>query len=118
MASKTCALGAAGIAALMALPSAMAQETGLDGLHAQRREGNRICMSDHFHHGSSSGHPTRKQAEAAAIRDWAGFTAWEYGLAWGSYAIAASKSMKCVQSGKTWGCELDARPCKRAPARR
>jgi hypothetical protein len=74
-------------------------------------------MSEHFHHGSSAGHPTKKIAEAEAIRSWAGFTAFEYGSAWGDYAIAASKTLECSQSDSgSWGCEVDARPCKRATA--
>jgi len=101
------------IAAMFAVaPVAVAEETGLAGIHEQRREGNRICMSSHFHNGSSAGQNTRKLAEAAAARDWAGFTAWEYGLAWGSYRLAASKSMQCDQSGAAWGCKVEARPCK------
>src|SRR5690606_26116180 len=105
-----------GLAACLASPPAIAEgETGLASIHEQRREGNRICMSTHFHHGSSSGHKTRKEAEAAAARDWAGFTAWEYGLPWGSYRLAASKSMNCSQSGATWGCQVEARPCKQIP---
>lgn len=93
-------------------PATAEEETGLAAIHDQRREGNRICMSSHFHYGSSSGHKTRKEAEAAAVRDWAGFTAWEYGLPWGSYRLAASKSMNCTKSGATWGCQVEARPCK------
>jgi hypothetical protein len=97
---------------------AAAEESGLAGLHAQKSEGKRICMSEHFHHGSSAGKPTQKEAEAAAIRDWSGFTGFEYGEAWSDYAIAASKTMKCARSGDDWSCELDARPCKSAKERR
>lgn len=95
------------------MPQAVAEETGLDVIHAQRREGNRICMSEHFHYGSSTGQPSRKAAEAAAARDWAGFTALEYGLAWASFNLAGSKGMKCSQEGRTWACQAEARPCKR-----
>lgn len=94
------------------VPSVMADETGLDAIHDQRREGNKICMTTHFHHGSSSGKKTRKEAEAAAAHDWSGFTAWEYGTTWGSYRMAVSKSMTCSQDGATWSCGTDARPCK------
>lgn len=115
MIRKATILFAASLAAGAFVPSAMAEgETGLSNIHEQRREGNRICMSSHFHYGSSSGQKTRKEAEAAAVRDWAGFTAWEYGLPWGSYRLAASKSMNCSQSGATWGCQVEARPCKSA----
>ena len=113
MIRKATVFAVASLAACLAVPPATADdETGLAGIHEQRREGNRICMSSHFHSGSSSGHKTRKEAEAAAVRDWAGFTAWEYGLAWGSYRLAASKSMNCTQSGRSWGCQVEARPCK------
>jgi len=112
MLRKTAVLFTAIAATYAAVPTAAAEETGLAGIHEQRREGNRICMSSHSHVGSSSGEKTRKLAEAAAARDWAGFTAWEYGLAWGSYRLAASKSMECSQSGATWGCKVEARPCK------
>lgn len=108
----TAVLFAAVTATFAATPMATAEETGFSSIHEQRREGNRICMSSHSHSGSSSGQKTRKLAEAAAARDWAGFTAWEYGLAWGSYRLAASKSMQCEQSGATWGCKVEARPCK------
>jgi hypothetical protein len=106
---------ALGIAAAVAglATTAAAQGMGLDGLHAQRREGGRVCMSDHFHHGTSAGQPTKKAAEVAAIQDWAGFTSLEYGSAWGNYALAASKSMQCSQASSGWSCELDARPCRR-----
>jgi len=95
------------------ISAAVAQETGMSDLHAQRVEGGRICMIDHFHYGSSSGQATRKAAEAEAIASWAGFTAWEYGDPWGDYRIAASRGMKCAQSGGSWACELEARPCRR-----
>jgi hypothetical protein len=90
------------------------EEGGLAGLHAQAREGRHICMTEHSHHGSSAGHPTKKVAEESAVRSWSGFTAFEYGAAWGDYAIAAGKDMQCSQSDSgSWGCEVDARPCKR-----
>ena len=38
---------------------------------------------------------------------------WEYGTAWGSYRLAASKTMECSQNGATWSCTTQARPCKR-----
>ena len=92
--------------------AALAQETSLSDIHDQRREGGRICMSDHFHSGSSSGSPTRKHAEVAAIRSWADFTVLEYGSPWGRYTLAASKSMQCAKESGGWGCSIEARPCK------
>jgi hypothetical protein len=107
-----------GVAALMGAgaPAAWAQETGLSDIHAQRLEGGRVCMTEHFHYGSGNGLPSRKAAEAEAIASWVGFTAWEYGDPWGSYRIAASRTMKCAQAGGTWSCETEARPCRRATA--
>ncbi len=98
-------------ASLVSMPVA-AEETGLSGIHAQKREGNRICMESHYHYGSSSGQKSRKLAEEAAIRDWAGFTAWEYGTPWGSFKLAASKNLSCTQTSDTWSCQAEARPCK------
>ena len=98
--------------------SAQAQETGLDGLHAQVRLGSRICMVDHFHNGSSSGLSSRRQAEAEAIRTWVDFTIWEYGPPWGSWKSAETKRVSCSQTSGAWACTLEARPCKPAVAAR
>ena len=104
----------AAIVGLSMSTSAAAGEGGLADLHEQKREGDRICMSEHFHHGSSAGESTQKEAEAQAVRRWAGFVAFEYGEPWGDYAISASKTMQCSASNTGWGCEVDARPCKSA----
>ena len=81
-------LGCAGALALgLVMASggaAVAQETGLAGLHDWVRVGGRTCLLDHFHDGSGSG-PTRAAAQRAAIQAWIDFTAWEYGSRWGSY---------------------------------
>jgi hypothetical protein len=90
-----------------------ASDGALVGLHDLRREGKKICMVDHSHNGSSSGLATRAQAEAAALRNWADFTALEYGGHWGSPLLASDKSMKCGQGSSGWSCDFDARPCKR-----
>jgi hypothetical protein len=110
---------AAGLACGLALSAeaAWAQGMGLDGLHAQARVGNKICMIDHFHNGASSGKASRKAAEAEAIAAWAGFTAWEYSGAWGSWRLSESKSMNCGQSGGSWGCTIESRPCRPAGGR-
>lgn len=115
---KAFILGLLSISTFAVVPFAAAQETGLDGLHEQRREGGRICMVSHFHYGSSGNFPTRKAAEAQAIKDWAGFTAWEYGDPWGRYRLAVSKKMECSKSGTSWSCKVEARPCKPAGRRR
>ena len=90
-----------------------AGETALVGLHELRREGGKTCMSEHEHYGSSSGQPTRKAAEVAAMQSWAGFTAWEYGGAWGNPALAGSKQMKCSGKPGSFACDFAARPCRR-----
>jgi len=89
-----------------------AQEFGLADMHDQRVEGGRVCMTDHFHNGSSNGQRSRKAAETAAQQSWIDFTALEYGSAWASVRIAASRGMKCTQSGSTWSCDFEARPCR------
>lgn len=102
----------AGAAALLMMLPAAAEESGLVGLHSKVKVGGKLCFSDHFHHGSSSGHATRKAAEVAAIRSWQDFTAWEYGGSWGSYANAVAKNMSC-SGGGSWSCNVEARPCRR-----
>ncbi len=102
---------AIGIAAATLIGSTAAGAQGLEFLHAQRVEGGRVCFTDHFHSGSSSGHATRAAAEKDAQAGWSSFTAFEYGDRWGSWRIAASKSMKCSQSSG-WGCQIEARPCR------
>lgn len=103
---------AAGLAAAAIATPAFAQSTGLDGLHEKVRVGGKLCFVDHFHSGSSNSEATRKAAEVAAIRVWSNFTAWEYGAAWGRWQNAASKTMNCSQSNGSWGCTINARPCR------
>ena len=79
---------------------------------AARRKG-RVCMADHFHYGSSSGHRNKKIARTEAIASWAGFTAFEYGNAWASFRNARSKSVKCQRSESGWACNIEAVPCRR-----
>ena len=95
--------------ALVAALPAAAQ--GLDGLHDQRAEGGRWCMSSHTHMGSGSG-PTRQAAERDAASNYASVTAWEYGNNWGSFQLAASRTTSCSQSGGSWSCSVEARPCR------
>ncbi|MEZ5842506.1 MAG: hypothetical protein R3D27_02070 [Hyphomicrobiaceae bacterium] len=82
-------------------------------LHSIRRERGLNCLVDHFHVGNSAGMRTKKTAEAAAISDWASFTAWEYGTLWGNFRVAANKTVSCEPSGAAWGCSVSARPCRR-----
>lgn len=93
---------------------AAADETGFADMHSQARVGDRICMTDHSHQGSSEGQPNRKAAEADAIRRWSSFTDLEYGSDWANFRIAAGKTVTCDGSSGSWSCFIDARPCKSA----
>lgn len=106
------------IAMLTAAPSIAAAQ--MSDLHSKVRVGNKLCMADHYHSGNSSGQPSKAAAEKAAIRNWEEFTDWEYGSAWGSFAAAVSKSVSCSGGGNSWGCFVEARPCRSAdgPRRR
>lgn len=84
----------------------------MENLHDQRREGNRICFSDHFHQGSGIG-KNEKVATAAAVLSWREFTAWEYGDRWGDWRLANSKEIKCDKEGGQVQCLVWARPCRR-----
>jgi hypothetical protein len=86
--------------------------TGLAASHDLRREGGRLCFSDHSHYGSSMGQSNERLAQAAAVNAWAEFVDLEYGGAWAHFASASGKDMKCSQSSAGWGCELTARPCR------
>ena len=91
---------------------ARADDTGLASIHDWRREGGKICMSDHFHDGSGNG-TSRKVAEDNAIRSWISFTDFEYGSVWASYALSGGKRMDCKQNGgQEWSCSVSSRPCR------
>ncbi len=104
-------------AVLGMLSTASASAQGMADIHTHVRVGNKICMADHYHYGSSSGHVSRKAAEAAAIQTYESFTAWEYGANWGRFALAESKSISCQNAGG-WGCTLEGRPCRPASGHR
>jgi hypothetical protein len=91
--------------------TAVAQESGLAGMHTWVRVGGRTCMLDHFHDGSGSG-PTRAAAQRAAIAAWRDFTAWEYGGRWGSWGASVSKKMGCSGGPGNFSCEVSSRPCR------
>jgi hypothetical protein len=93
--------------------TALAQDSGLVGLHALVRKGNKLCMAEHYHDGTSSNEPSKKAAEVVAIRVWQDFTAWEYGGAWGNFAMAESRGVSCSGSGNSWGCNVTGRPCRK-----
>jgi hypothetical protein len=99
------------LALVLGLPAGFAQAQGLDELHSKVRVGGRICMADHFHDGSGTGR-TVAQAQAAAIRAWIDFTAWEYGRRWGSYGASVSKRMSCSGGAGSYSCSVSSRPCR------
>mgnify|MGYP001364843090 CR=1 FL=1 len=91
-----------------------ADDNGVAGaLHELRREGRKLCQSSHFHAGTSAGEASKKSAMAQAIDAWQGFTAFEYGTDWAYYRNASSKKVKCEKGLSGWGCDIEARPCKK-----
>ena len=94
------ALGAAGIAfSLTAITPADAARI-------------KYCQGDHFHYGSSQGHPTKAKARAAAIRSWSEFTVFEYGDAWGRFKRGLKRRVRCSKDVDGWGCSVEAVPCR------
>jgi hypothetical protein len=83
---------------------------GLAGIHAWVKVAGKTCMADHFHDGQGSG-PTKAQAEAAAVRAWTDFTAWEYGQRWARWQLSASKLGSCSGSRGNISCKVSSRPC-------
>lgn len=109
-AAGACALALLGLLAGDASAQQSA-ETGVAQIHSWVKVGRKTCLLDHFHSGSGTG-SSRAQAEKSAIGSWSDFTAWEYGTPWGRYSNAVSKTMNCSQSGGSWSCQVDARPCR------
>lgn len=89
-----------------------ASETGLDIIHALRREGGRVCMSDHWHYSTGGLKATRAAAQRDAIRAWQDFTEFEYGSTWARFSRAGSRKLGCSHSGGGWTCDVEGRPCK------
>jgi len=83
---------------------------GLAGIHDWVRIGGKTCMADHFHDGQGTG-PTKAQAQAAAIRAWVDFTAWEYGTRWARWQNSVSKSANCSGGRGNVSCNVSSRPC-------
>lgn len=91
---------------------AYSAETGLAAMHAMRREGGRLCFTDHWHYGTSGTSPTKAAAQRAAIASWQDFTDLEYGSTWARFSRAASKKMGCSRNSAGWSCDAEARPCR------
>ena len=85
---------------------------------ARRKAKGRVCTTDHFHYGSSSGQRSKKVAMAEAIASWAGFTAFEYGDAWANFKLARSRKVRCSEDVRGWGCNVEGVPCRRVRSRR
>ena len=86
--------------------------TGLASMHDLRRERGRICMSDHWHYGTSGPQKSKSRARRVAIRAWASFVDLEYGSDWARWGRAGSKKAGCSRSSGSWNCDVEARPCK------
>lgn len=97
-------------ASLVATP-AVADDTGLAGIHDLRRERGRLCMSDHWHYGNGTG-SSRKAAEVDAIKSWQSFTALEYGSDWGRFSRASGRRISCSKEGGSYACSVEGRPCR------
>jgi hypothetical protein len=80
-------------------------------MHDLRREGGRMCMSDHYHYGNGNG-SSKAAAQRDAIASWAGFTDFEYGSDWARWSRAAGKRVSCSGSGGGFSCQVEARPCR------
>ncbi|MBU2583196.1 MAG: hypothetical protein KJ622_15920 [Alphaproteobacteria bacterium] len=115
--ARTLVIAAAAAAGFGLLaPAAIADDTGMAGIHSWMKVGRKTCFGDHSHAGNSSGKKSEKAALAAAIDDWQGFTAFEYGTDWAYYKHAHAKTKSCSQEASGWSCSIDAVPCN--PRRR
>jgi hypothetical protein len=102
----------------MDMSAVWADQTGLASMHAMRREGGKLCMTDHWHYGSSGAHGSKAAAQRAAIGSWQDFTNLEYGSDWARYYRAASRKVKCSRAAAGWNCDVEARPCLSGRRRR
>jgi hypothetical protein len=99
-------------AALLTISPPVRADLGLAGLHAKERIGNRTCMIGHTHSGAGSD-ASPQMAQAKAIRDWSEFTVFEYGQAWGNFALSADRQVKCGPlRADLWHCKVESRPCR------
>lgn len=113
-ASLACALAAGAFATI-----AKADDTGVaTTLHDTVRKGSLLCLATHEHVGSSQSKANKKQAMAAAINDWRGFTAWEYGTDWAYWNRAHRKQATCSGGKGNVGCTISASPCKKLTRKR
>jgi len=78
------------------------------------RSGAVYCQGDHLHYGSSKGHVRKRHALKAAVKDWAGFTVFEYGAEWGHWRRSINRSIECKKNSGLWGCYISSTPCRKA----
>jgi hypothetical protein len=98
--------------ACLAHAPALADETGLAGIHSWKKVAGRTCMIDHEHDGSGNGH-TPEVAMRSAIKSWESFTDLEYGSDWASYANSVAKRARCGRSVMgDISCQISSRPCR------
>jgi hypothetical protein len=93
-------------------PASAQTETGFASMHNQARVAGKLCMTDHWHYGSGNG-KTKALAQRDAIGSWQSFTDFEYGSAWARFNNAVAKKVSCSQSGGSYSCQVEARPCRR-----
>lgn len=91
---------------------AMADDTGLAGMHDWRKERGKTCLLDHYHTGQGEGR-TKRAARRAAIVDWESFTAFEYGSNWARFRSAGSRGIRYDKVDAGWKASVEARPCRR-----
>lgn len=109
MTKAIAAMGA--VFALVTTTAAYADDTGLAYAHDLRKEGGRLCMSDHYHSGAGEGR-TKGAAQKAAIRSWMDFTNFEYGTVWARFSRAASKTTRYTKESNGWSASVEGRPCR------
>jgi hypothetical protein len=105
------ASGIALIALALVSGNALADETGLAGMHEMRKVGGKLCMTDHYHDGSGNG-ANQDIAMRQAISSWQAFTDLEYGSDWASYNNSVGKSASCGRSMGEVSCSISSRPCR------
>lgn len=104
-------LAALGLVLSATIVPAAADDTGMASIHDLRREGGRLCMTDHWHSGSGDG-GNKRAAMRDAIGSWSSFTSLEYGSVWASWGRAASKGATCAKESSGYSCSISARPCR------
>lgn len=83
----------------------------------KRMESGKICRAefgDQHMHAANGAHADELSAKIMAIRDWASFTALEYGRRWANWNLAIDHSMTCSRDKEAgvWRCRAEAQPCR------